>query len=95
MALKEGSHFALRIILHSLAGVELALAEVADGQRYGREFEDAESAAGHDTSCHNARVTAGYQQLSKRSFAFENCRTTVPLLQLPMDFGFMTLFDSV
>lgn len=73
MALKEGPHFTLRVILHSLAGVELAVAGVADSQRYGREFEDAESAAGHGTSCHNARVTAGYQQLSIMSFAFENC----------------------
>jgi len=64
MALKESSHFALRVILHSLAGVELAAANIADGQCYGREFEDAESATGHGTSCHNARVTAGYQQLS-------------------------------
>jgi hypothetical protein len=76
MALKESSHFALRVILHSLAGVELAAANIADGQCYGREFEDAESATGHGTSCHNARVTAGYQQLSIMSFAFKNSRST-------------------
>lgn len=81
MALKEGPHFTLRVILHSLAGVELAVAEVADSQRYGREFEDAESAAGHGTSCHNARVTAGYQQLSIMSFAILELPITGRLLR--------------